>query len=495
MTREEQMKFADMQETINFLRTSLSIQAKQISELLERNQQQAERIEELLQKIDELTSKGKDSHNSSKPPSSDGYGKKPAPKTLKQPSGKKQGGQSGHKGSSLKITREPDYVVPHYPVMCQNCANRGKCTQHVCENRYVVDIEVKTIITQHQQMECSCVLLNNQPIRGCFPVDVTATKQYGTNVTALASVLSTVGMMGMERISQVLHSITEELHMSTGTVQNMLHRLWLSSKDASDYVHDTVMQLPLLHCDETGLRVEGSLHWLHCACDSKWSYYFLHEKRGTDAIDAMGILPGYTGILVHDCWSPYFKLKEAGHALCGAHIARELVYAHENLGQDWAEKLQNLLFRMLKERQRLSESGADCFSAEQLTDYENEYDVIVSEGLELNPLPERKSNQRGRTGKGKVRSLLERLASHKYEILRFVHDWAVPFTNNEAERAIRFSKVKQKVSGCFRTKEGATEYAETMSFINSAYKHGVSYFDAVKSALEGKALTLVQGWG
>ena len=468
MTREEQEMFKSMNETNAILRSSLFAQAeqikaqsRQIAVLLKQTQQQAERIEELLQKIDELRDKRKDSHNSSKPPSSDGYGKKPAPKSLKKPSEKKQGGQSGHKGNSLEISREPDEIVRHFPVMCRNCPNQGKCANRVCESRYVVDIEVKTVITQHQQIECNCALMNNRPVQGCFPTDVAATKQYGTNITALSSVLSTVGMMSMDRIHQVLHSITGELDITAATIRNMLHRLWLSSKQAAEYIQNRVTSLPLLHCDETGLRVEGSLHWLHCACDSKWSYFFLHEKRGTDAINAMGILPGYTGIMVHDCWSPYFKLEEASHALCGAHIARELVYAHEQLGQSWAEKLKNLLFRILDEINRRSELGDNCFNATQLAAFELEYDEIVRNGMEQNPLPERKLNQRGRTGKGKVRSLLERLENYKHEILRFARDWAVPFTNNEAERSIRFSKVKQKVSGCFRTEQGAREYADT----------------------------------
>lgn len=502
MTREEQEMFKSMNETIAVLRASLFAQAaqmrtqsQQISVLLEQTRQQAERIEELLHKIDELSGKGKDSHNSSKPPSSDGYGKKPAPKSLKKTSGKKQGGQTGHKGGSLAITREPDEVVQHHPVMCMNCPNRGKCANRVCESRYVVDIEIKTVITQHQQIECSCALLNNKPIQGCFPTDVAATKQYGTNITALSSVLSTVGMMSMDRIHQVLHSITGDLDISAATIRNMLHRLWLSSKQAADHIQNRVSSLPLLHCDETGLRVEGSLHWLHCACDSKWSYFFLHEKRGTDAINAMGILPGYTGTMVHDCWSPYFKLEEASHALCGAHIARELVYAHEQLGQTWAEKLKNLLLRILDEINQRSKLGDICFPAEQLAAFEREYDEFVRDGMEQNPLPERKPNQRGRIGKGKVRSLLERLENYKHEILRFACDWTIPFTNNEAERSIRFSKVKQKVSGCFRTEQGAKEYAETMTFISSAHKHGVAYFDAVKIALQGNALALVQTWG
>ena len=502
MTREEQEMFKSMNETIAILRSSLLAQAEQmraqsqqIAVLLMQTQQQAERIEELLRKNDELSGKGKDSHNSSKPPSSDGYGKKPAPKSLKKPSGNKQGGQTGHRGGSLEITREPDAVVQHHPVMCRNCPNRGKCANRVCESRYVVDIEVNTVITQHQQIECCCALLNNKPIQGCFPADVAATKQYGTNITALSSVLSTVGMMSMDRIHQVLHSLTGELDITAATIRNMLHRLWLSSKPAAEYIQNRVTSLPLLHCDETGLRVEGSLHWLHCACDSKWSYFFLHEKRGTDAINAMGVLPGYTGIMVHDCWSPYFKLEEASHALCCAHIARELVYAHEQLGQAWAERLKHLLFRILDEINQRSKSGVNAFTAAQLAAFELEYDEIVQDGMELNPLPERKPNQRGRIGKGKVRSLLERLVNYKSEILRFAFDWTVPFTNNEAERSIRFSKVKQKVSGCFRTQQGAREYADTMTFISSAHKHGVDYFEAVKIALQENALALVQSWG
>lgn len=494
MPQTYQQMIESMQEMIAFLRDSLSLQIEQNDALVKENKQQAERIEELLHQIEELTNQGKNSHNSSKPPSSDGYNKKPAPKSLRKSGGKKPGGQIGHKGGSMRISREPDVIEQHYPAMCAQCPNKGKCQERVCESRYVVDIEIKTVITKHQQMECKCALMNHGVIHGCFPPAVIATKQYGTNITALASVLSNVGMMSMERIHQVMHSITEDLDINAGTVRNMLHRLWNTVKSASEHVRNRVMQLPLLHCDETGWRVEGSLHWLHCACDRNWSYYFLHEKRGSAAIDAMGVLPGYKGIMVHDCWSPYFKMEEATHALCGAHIARELVYAQENLGQSWAGAMKGLLFRMLREKRELECQGKETFSPQQMEHYSSEYEAIVQEGLSQNPLPERKPNQRGRLGKGKVRSLLERLQNYKAEILRFANDWSVPFTNNEAERSIRFSKVKQKVSGCFRTKAGAVEYAETMSYINSAYKHGMSYFEAVKQALEGQALSIVQSW-
>ena len=472
----------------------LSMQTRLLEYQGELLKRQSEQIEELLHKIDELTKKGKDSHNSSKPPSSDGYGKKPAPKSLKKSSGKRQGGQPGHKGSGMKIDREPDKVVEHYPSICEQCPNRGKCTSHVCESRYVIDIEVKTTLTQHKQMECKCRLQKNELISGTFPADVPATKQYGGNITALASVLSTVGMVSIERIHQILQSFSD-LDISTGTIQNMLRRLNRSCKAATKKIYQKVINLPLIHCDETGLRVEGSLHWLHCACNSGWSYYFLHKKRGTEAIEEMAVLPGYQGVMVHDCWSPYFKINTAEHALCGAHIARELVYAHENLEQAWAGELKELLFEILGERYRLKAAGAACFSQESLQKFDAVYTDIVSKGFEQNPPPEITAGKRGRQARGKVLALLDRLQKYKAEILRFAYDWAVPFTNNEAERTIRFSKVRQKVSGCFRSKACAIEYADTMSYINTAKKHGISFFKAVRQALQGRAEELVMSWG
>ena len=212
-------------------------------------------------------------------------------------------------------------------------------------------------------------------------------------------------------------------------------------------------------------------------------------------MDEIGIIPDYRGIMIHDCWKPYFKYEKAEHALCCAHILRELVYAEEVKHQQWAMPLRELLCEMLEARNRLTDLGESRFPKEQADAYSRRYDALVTQGLEANPLQVRKKGQRGAPQKGEMRSLLERLRDRKPQILRFAADWYVPFTNNAAEQDIRFSKVKLKVSGCFRTKRGAEEYADIMSYTNTAYKHGVEFFDAIKAAFTGNALALVAQWG
>lgn len=471
----------------------LEAQAKEMEELRQIIAQQAKKIEELVAIIQEPSGGRKDSHNSSKPPSSDGYRKKPAPKSLRKTSGKKQGGQPGHKGSSMKITQEPDRIVQHYPASCQGCPYAGKCKARVCEGRYEIDIIVRRNVTLHQQMECRCLVRSNQPIKGEFPQGITGTKQYGNNVTAFITALHTVGMVSIDRVRQFMEGIVG-IRLSTGTIKNKLLSLRESIKTSVERIKEKTKQLPLLHCDETGWRVEGSLHWLHCCCDQNWTYLFVHKNRGKKAMEEMAVLPEYTGILETDCWSPYFQYTGASHALCNAHLARELVYAAENLDQSWAEELKLFLFEIHQEREMRRRSGETAFTPTQLAEYYARYDAIVQAGLALNPIPEKVPGKRGRVAKGKIRALLERLGKHKDDFLHFVRNWAVPFTNNEAERSIRFSKVKQKVSGCFRTENGAQEYAEIMSYILTARKHGVTFFEAIHSALNGHALNLVQLW-
>lgn len=493
MTAQEQQIFERLQRTND-------LQAQQLESLLKLNAKQAERlarqaeqIKALLQKIDELTGGPKDSHNSSKPPSSDGYSKKPAPKSLRKPSGKKQGGQPGHKGSGMKIERMPDETIRHYPSACGSCPHGEECHARIVERRYEYDIVVDSKLVEHQQMECCCPLQGQSVLQGKFPDHIKATKQYGLNITAFASALSTVGMVGIDRIHRLLQGVFR-IPISTGTIRTMLNRLKDATDKAVTAIREQVKKLPLLHVDETGWRVAGSLHWLHCACDAEWSYFAVDKKRGSEAMDRIGILPEYTNLAIHDCWAPYGKYTKATHALCGAHILRELVYVEETFDQGWARELKSLLEEILHQRHEREASGATAFAPAQLEGFSSQYDALIVKGISENPLPERVPGQRGRPKKGKIRALLERLQEKKEQILHFASDWIVPFTNNEAERSIRFSKVKLKVSGCFRTLSGAEDYASIMSYISTASKHGVNYFEAVKTALNGGALQLVQAW-
>lgn len=459
---------------------------------IEQNQELTAKIDELLQRIDELSHK-KNSRNSSAPPSSDGYAK-PAPKSQRKTTGAKPGGQAGRKGSSMKLMKEPDEVKEHYPTACLGCPNRELCHACVAERRYESDIVVETRLIEHRQMVCCCSKRENQILTGEFPENITGTKQYGYNLKAFATALSTVGMVSIDRIHQLLTGVFQ-ISVSTGTIQNWLSQLADATAAATEEIRKKVSERLVLHCDETGLRVNGSLKWMHCVCDGEWSYFALHAKRGTKAMDEMAILPEYRNIMVHDFWKSYFKYDKATHGICNAHLLRELVYADEQLKQSWAKSLHDLLLEMSHQQKVLKEQGADCFPEEVLRRFQERYDALVLQGFCENVLPERPKGKRGRPGKGTVICLLERFRDYKADILRFATDWRVPFTNNEAERSIRFSKVKQKVSGCFRTEEGAMSYMQIMSFISTARKHGVDYFEAVRTALTGNALTLVSQWG
>ena len=493
---DEQIKLltqinAQQRMQIEQLNALLAHQEALLQAQIEQNQALTAKIDELLQRIDELSHK-KNSRNSSAPPSSDGYAK-PAPKSQRKTTGAKPGGQAGHKGSSMKLMKEPDEVKEHYPKTCSGCPNRGICYACIGERRYETDIIVESRLIEHRQMVCCCPKRENRIVTGEFPKNITGTKQYGSNLKALAAALSTVGMVSIDRIHQLLTGVFQ-VSVSTGTIQNWISQLADATATAAEEIRKKVSERLVLHCDETGLRVNGSLKWMHCVCDEDWSYFALHSKRGTKAMDEIAILPEYRNIMVHDFWKSYFKYDKATHGICNAHLLRELIYADEQMKQSWAKSMHDLLLEILHQQQVLKEQSETCFPEEVLRSFQERYDALVRQGFCENVLPEKPKGKRGRPGKGKVICLLERFRDYKGDILRFAADWRVPFTNNEAERSIRFSKVKQKVSGCFRTEEGAKSYMQIMSFVSTARKHGVDYFEAVRTALTGNALTLVNQW-
>ena len=295
--------------------------------------------------------------------------------------------------------------------------------------------------------------------------------------------LLTVGYVSVDRTKQLLSCL--RIPISTGAIQNMLKKAAVAAVEPVDRIKGKVSNKGVVNFDETGLRVAGSLHWLHCACSGPWRFYTVHEKRGEEGMEAMGILPRFTGVAVHDFWSSYKKFKNALHAMCCQHLERELVFAEETGNQRWAKKLRKLLQGMCHAKNLLMAEGKTSFTNEELQQYMKQYDSIVAKGLAANPLPERKPGKRGRLKKGKIRCLLERFQDFKADILRFATDWRVPYTNNAAEQAIRFARVKEKVSGCFRTEKGAKQFARVLSFISTAVRHGISSFDACLSLRNG----------
>ena len=497
MSNEERREFERLQRreeeligVIDMLRETLAGVTKQNEELHQLIKSLEEQIASLTAQLDQ---KKRNSHNSSKPPSSDGYAK-PNPQSLRPTdTGKKAGGQPGHQGKSLKIEDAVDQHQPHYPSKCENCPHREECNGRVKERRYEVDVEVRRNVVCHEQMEMECPL-SGETLTGEFPKNVTGTKQYGSNLQAFAVGLNTVGAVSIDRISQIFKDFFN-IPLATGTVQNFIDGCATDLKGAKEFIFDQVAAGKVINADETGARVGGRLGWFHSYSSGAWVYYAYNRRRGQTAMDDIGFLPILNGsILVHDFWSPYFKYRAIEHAMCCAHLERELVFAYETTKQEWAEDLMKLLIEINAAKLKFLAQGKTGFTSEEWAAYEARYDACVREGLEANPLSPKDSHKRGKQKKGKTRCLLERFQDYKTEILRFATDWDVPFTNNEAEQNIRFTKVKVKVAGCFRSEKGAENFATIMSYAKTASKHGIGFFSAIRDAIMGNALSTVKAW-
>lgn len=446
--------------------------------------QQSLQLEEQSTKITELEARlNQNSKNSSKPPSSDGFTK---PRSLRKSNGKKVGGQPGHKGSGFKLRNPPDFIISHNPLNCSSCADADTCMaiRHVSNRRYEVDIEIKAKTTEHQVLCVTCPR-TNESLTGHFPVGINSTVQYGVNLKALAVSLNTIGMVSLNHIHKILSDVFD-VPLSAATIATMVKKCAHAvSKTVSD-VKDVILGEPLIHFDETGIRIDGKLHWAHIACTKNLTYLSIQEKRGNEGMDAASILPNYDGTGIHDCWSSYFKYDRIRHGLCCSHLLRELTAVTENYHQKWAQKLADLLLEMKHTKERFILEGQYEAPEYVWQKYSKKYDEIVGEAQAQNPLPEKDPRKKGRPSRGKVGALVDRLLLRKDQWLLFFTDWTVPFSNNQAEQDFRMFKVKQKVAGCFRTKEGTEDFACITSFVSTARKRGISPFSAIKDALLGR---------
>ena len=264
---------------IDELLASVKDLTKRLEEARQQHEIDVAKMDALEKRIEELTTRKvkKDSHNSSMPPSSDGYAK-PAPKSLREKSGKKAGGQIGHKGSGMQIKMEPTEVRQYLPGQCSGCPNEGKCTYTCTGTHYVYDIEVKTKLIAHEVLATNCPLESSTRIEGVFPAEAVSPKQYGMKLQALVGSPLTVGYVSVERTKQFIEGLG--IHISTGTVQNMMDRCVQATAPGTEYIRGTIASFSELNCDETGVKVNGKLHWLHCVCTSRWSYFVVHAKRG-----------------------------------------------------------------------------------------------------------------------------------------------------------------------------------------------------------------------
>lgn len=460
-------------ETIETQVQEIKNQAQQITEFTGQVQVLTQRVKEQEARLN------KDSHNSSKPPGSDGLQKKPRLSSLRSKSGRKPGGQTGHEGYTLGFSETPAKSEPH---VCQACE---KCGENLSEQpvisqkkRQVYELPVLTLqVTEHQSCLKVCPQCRHENW-GEFPEEVTQATQYGPRFESLLVYLNQYQFLPYEREQELLEVLCGHVP-SAGSISNAIQKCSDHLEPFDPEMKEELLKAKILHSDETGMRVEGKLNWLHVSSTESYSWYQVDLKRGEEALERIGILGKYTGTVVHDHWKAYFKYG-CRHALCNAHHLRELKYVSEQYQQSWADSMAALL----------CEIKACCEAQEELTEsqikeFESRYESILSEGFKLNPYQSKPEGQRGRAKQTPARNLLERLSQNRQEVLRFMYDSQVPFDNNQAERDLRMMKVKQKISGCFRSRKGAEAFARIRSFISTLKKQGRFLLDELEQVFKG----------
>ena len=424
-----------------------------------------------------------DSHNSSKPPSTDQ--RPPKPKSLRQRSGKKPGGQPGHPGTTLTLVDTPDQVVVHSPAQCAHCGmSLSTIAADTYERRQVVDLPPLVLTVVEHRAACKTCPACQQPTSAAFPPAVLAPVQYGPRLKAIGVYLLDYQLLPFARASELLADLCG-CTLSQGTLQTAMTTCAAGLVETEAAIKAALQHAAVAHMDETGLAVAGKRHWLHVVSTSSLTHYACHAKRGRGAMDAIGLLPALVGTSVHDGWSAYWTYSCA-HALCNAHHLRELTYLEEQEGQMWAGQMRTLLQQMYVAVEQAKAVRATQLAPTEVARFEAEFAALVEQGLAAQPPPPPAvPGQRGRRKQSKAKNLLDRFVAQRAAVLAFLHDFAVPFDNNQAERDIRMVKVQQKVSGGFRTEEGARAFCRIRGYISTMRKQGISALAALERVFNG----------
>lgn len=441
---------------------------------------QAAVIEVLTARVAELERRlGLNSRNSSKPPSSDGLAKAP-PRSLRKESGRRPGKQPGSQGQTLRQVDDPDEVVEHRPVRCGGCgAGLAGAVLGSVVRRQEFDLPpVRARVVEHRLVCCLCA--------GCGvvtaaadPPGIGAPVQYGPGIAAAVVYLLVRQHLPVVRVAELCAELLG-VAPSTGWIAGQLSRAAAALTGFDQRVRAGVRASAVAHFDESGARVAGRTRWVHSASTATLSVYDLHDKRGRTAMDAAAILPGYAGIAVHDCWQPYFSYVEVDHAVCNAHILRELIGWHETDPQRhrWAQHGIDTLTAANTAVVAAKAAGASGLPGALLADFDQRWQAVIAAGYATNPRPE--------AGRGdRAVALLDRLRTATTEIWRFAHDFRVPFDNNQAERDIRMVKLQIKISGCWRSTTGAQQWLRIRSYISTVIKNRLGVVQAIRDALTG----------
>lgn len=431
------------------------------------------------------------SRNSSMPPSSDGLGK-PAPKSLRASGKNPNGGQKGHRGNTLRQSVRVDETIVHpADTHCSVC--HLELREHtIAETRQVFELpELAMRTVAHQQMRSSCTC--GAVHLGAWPAGVNASAQYGASVKAMTVHLSQYHLVPLARTASLMQDLYGA-HLCQASIQSF-------AQDAAKALLPTVASIAqgvqgsaVVHADESGIRIKGKLHWLHCAVTTTLTWLAPHAKRGASAFEALGLLQGVKGVLVHDGLISYKGL-DCTHSLCNAHHIRELVYVHEQDNQkiwhSWAQEMIDLLLLALKE----VDAKEAALNTRRQAWFHAQWSELLERGEQFNPPNQRTGTSqdaglgsRGRLKQSKATNLLKRLRDHREDVWRFMSQDGVPFTNNLAEQALRMSKVKQKISGCFRTEHGADTFFTIRSYLATMHKQKGNLFDCLVSVFNRQTI-------
>jgi transposase len=450
--------------------------------------QQQVQVAELRARVKALEDQlATNSRNSSKPPSSDSF--TPQPRSLRQPSGRQSGGQRGHRGTTLQPVAVPDQARIYEPAQCVAC---GASLAEVAgqpdpERRQVFDLPPQKLeVTEHRVMLKASAVCGHRT-RGTFPEGVACGASYGAGVKRVLTYLNQGHLLPSARSCEIVADLFGQ-PVSEGLLAAAVNDGTTALGETETSIKQGLARAEVVNFDETGMAVASKRRWLHSASTPTLTHYACHDHRGATATKAIGILPAFGGRAIHDGFSAYWQY-DCAHGLCNAHHLRELLFAHEQGQRTWAGQMKALLGEIKRAVDIAKAQAQPALAPTQMADYEQRYVAILQAGLEEehhDPSPP--SGQRGRKKQHKSKNLLDRLAKYQAETLAFMQDFAVPFDNNLAERDLRMMKVKQKVSGCFRTTSGAQAFCRIRSYLSTMKKQGHNVITALKSVFEGTPL-------
>ena len=494
--------------TVLELLALLSNDIKNLNSSMEKMEDKVERMEDKVDDLNDtiktlntaLTTKGKqNSTNSSLPPSMEGYSKGSSKdRSLREKSGKKPGGQVGHKGHGLspenmKVDRTDEHK--HYPKQCLSCPNFSQCIEKAIRTAKgtVYETETKMVEEVHESFAIQCPL-SLKLLKAHLPEKVKSSQQYGISIRGTIVSLWAHGIVSIDRIKRLMKR-RAKVNVSTGTIMNAIIEFAKKCKELTVHIKNYLKKAAVKHADETGMRANGVLQWLHTVCNDKATFLYADAKRGFKAIENGKLLIDATGILIHDCWSSYFKLGNLQHGICLQHIQRELKGAalRDKDQSEFFNNLEKLLLEMRKCRLDAIERGDDHIEDNIILDFRKRYDNMVNELLKKNPQPKKKKKlcNSGKVFQGKTRSLLLRLYELKDCVFLFLENFGVAYSNNCAEISVRGAKVRQAVSKCFRTTKGLEDYAHIMSVLDTGQKIGIDPSDMIDAVYAGTADNLL----